>query len=258
MNYEARSRGDDTVLDLPDSYRDEAILSPGSGGVTMWRVAAAPALVDVPRSRYGEKRGVNLIAIIVTAALHVALLAAALYVRYEALPAEKEMQLTVVDLTPPPPPPAPETPPSPPQIVAPAPPILVPRPPTVVVTPDPVPQEKTLIAAPAPAPAPPMVAPSPPSVVQGADLSARMVSGAPPRYPVESRRKREQGTVLLLLTLDTEGRVSSISIARSSGFERLDNAALSAVRKWRWAPLIRDGKPVMVKGSVEIPFILVA
>ena len=93
-------------------------------------------------------------------------------------------------------------------------------------------------------------------IVQGGDLGTQMIAGRPPRYPVESRRKREQGTVLLALTLGLDGAVESLSIAQSSGFARLDNAARDAVRGWRWKPVMRDGQPVRVKGVVEIPFVL--
>lgn len=83
-----------------------------------------------------------------------------------------------------------------------------------------------------------------------------MIAGRPPRYPLESRRKREQGTVLLMLTLALDGSVESVAISRSSGFARLDDAALDAVRRWRWNPVIQDGEPVRVRGVVEIPFLL--
>ena len=77
--------------------------------------------------------------------------------------------------------------------------------------------------------------------MQGGDLGTQMVSGKPPRYPVDCRRRREQGTVVLALTLGVDGAVQSISVARSSGFPRLDEAALGAVRSWRWAPVLRGG-----------------
>ena len=91
---------------------------------------------------------------------------------------------------------------------------------------------------------------------QGGDLSAQMIAGKPPRYPIESRRKREQGTVVLTLTLGIDGAVDSIAISQSSGFARLDEAARDAVRKWRWSPVVRNGQPMRVKGVVEIPFVL--
>ncbi|KEQ53939.1 TonB family protein [Sphingobium chlorophenolicum] len=92
--------------------------------------------------------------------------------------------------------------------------------------------------------------------MQGGDLGARMIAGKPPRYPIDSRRKREQGTVVLALTLGLDGAVENLAIAQSSGFPRLDHAARDAVRGWRWKPLMRDGQPVRVRGVVEIPFVL--
>jgi protein TonB len=75
-----------------------------------------------------------------------------------------------------------------------------------------------------------------------------------PTYPLESRRLREEGTVVLNLLLGTSGRVEEIAVSASSGSPRLDKAALDAVRKWRWAPVMRGGEPVMVRGTVKIPF----
>lgn len=105
------------------------------------------------------------------------------------------------------------------------------------------------------APAPP-APPASPATVQGGDLGTRVLSAPPPRYPVQSRRRREQGTVELLLTLGPDGLVETISVSRSSGFERLDDAALSAVRRWRWEPAVQAGAPVRVRGIVAIPFVL--
>lgn len=112
-----------------------------------------------------------------------------------------------------------------------------------------------IVAAPAPviAPPPPAAA-SPQGPVQVSDLDARAITIVPPKYPLESRRRREQGTVLLNVTLDAAGAVASVALARSSGFERLDKAALEAVRRWRWSPTVRGGEPVAVRGIVEIPF----
>ncbi len=58
------------------------------------------------------------------------------------------------------------------------------------------------------------------------------------------------------MLLDTVGRVLEISVARSSGSDRLDKAALAAVSRWRWLPLIEAGVPAMVCGVVTIPFVL--
>ncbi|WP_260929328.1 energy transducer TonB [Novosphingobium sp. 9] len=111
----------------------------------------------------------------------------------------------------------------------------------------------------APAPTAVKSAPAPaaePSIMNASDLSSSMISATPPVYPVESRRKHEQGTVVLKLLLGIDGRASSVDVTRSSGSARLDQAALAAVRKWRWKPVVRDGEPVLVQGIVTIPFVL--
>ncbi|WP_068089997.1 energy transducer TonB [Novosphingobium rosa] len=135
-----------------------------------------------------------------------------------------------------------------------------------VVTPEPMPAPVALSPAPAPAPvvqappAPPAAPAAPPpkavGPAEGGDLSAKMLSFTAPSYPLESRRNKEEGTVALSLLLGTDGRVAEISIASSSGFARLDKAALEAVRKWRWSPVMRGGEAVQVRGTVKIPFII--
>ncbi|HEX7783800.1 MAG TPA: energy transducer TonB [Sphingobium sp.] len=205
--------------------------------------------------RYGAKR-INVPAAITVALIHVALLGGLLQMRTLYIQ-KKTASLAVVNLSPPPapPPPAQEdpTPPTRPEVV-------VPRP--IVQTPVPVVYQVPAIDKPSPLPvvqappAPPTPAPALPSTVDANDLGTRMVSGKPPRYPVESRRKHEQGTVVLTLTLGVDGRVMSVAITQSSGFARLDEAARDAVRTWAWQPTLRGGQPVQVRGIVEIPFVL--
>lgn len=145
---------------------------------------------------------------------------------------------------------------------------VTPQAPTVIA-PVPVPAPRIVLAeatAPPPMvtvkdvpPAPPAPPPaaSAPATRSAADLKGiRMISGRPPVYPLESRRKKEQGTVRLDLMLGTDGRVETVAIAKSSGFDRLDKAALAAVRRWRWAPVLQGGVPVQIAGFLEIPFVL--
>lgn len=215
-----------------------------------------------PTERYGASSRPNVPAIVLILIMHAVLIAALIHVRSHALRVQ-EPKLTVVNLLAPPSPPAPETPPPPrstPQVVTPPPIVQTPIPPVPITqtTPNPV-----LVPAPAPVATPvptPAVAaaapPAPPSVVQGGDLGTQMVAGKSPRYPVESRRKREQGTVILTLVLGLDGAVDSIVVTGSSGFPRLDNAARDAVKGWRWRPTLHGGQPVRVRGVVEIPFVL--
>ncbi len=157
------------------------------------------------------------------------------------------------------PPPAAEEPPRPQQDVPPPQPAIVAPVPVVALPVAPV------IAAPAPVPQP--APPTPKAAAPAAtaniakgpenigDMSAQVVFRRPIRVPFESRRAHEEGVVLLSILLGIDGRVSDISIASSSGFPRLDRAALEAVRDWRWSPLVRNGNLVMVRGNVRIPFI---
>jgi protein TonB len=170
---------------------------------------------------------------------------------------KQETAMAVVNLSPPaPPPPAADTPPPPPpQVVAPKPIVQTPVPePVIATTPVPMPVTPQPVAVTAPAPPVPVAVA--PSVVRASDLGTRMVAGKPPRYPIESRRKHEEGTVVLALTLGVDGRVESINVSRSSGFARLDDAARDAVKGWRWEPTMVNGTPARVMGVVEIPFVL--
>lgn len=210
--------------------------------------------------RYRARSRPNLPAIAAILIIHALAIGALIQVRNHVQRME-EAKLTVVNLTPPPPPPAAETPPPPPstpQVVAPPPIVHTPAPPVPVqTTPDPVPVPvpspvPVTVVAPSPSPASiPFAAPA--GASQNVNLSATIVSGRPPRYPIESRRKREQGTVKLGLIVAPDGSVEKIWIAGSSGFDRLDDAALDAVRRWRWAPLA-NGKSL--HGWLPIPFVL--
>ncbi|MBZ9647052.1 energy transducer TonB [Sphingobium sp. 3R8] len=216
-----------------------------------------------PDDRYGARSRPNIPAIAAILVVHALLIGALIQVRNHVQRAEIA-KLTVVNLSPPPPPPpAAETPPPPPsapEVVAPPPVVQTPVPPVQAVqtSPEPVPAPRPVpvtVAVPGP-PAPVTAPPAPPSMVQGGDLGTQMVAGKPPRYPIDSRRKHEQGTVVLTITLAVDGGVESIAVSQSSGFARLDNAARDAVKGWRWKPTIRGGQPVRVRGVVEIPFIL--
>jgi protein TonB len=188
--------------------------------------------------------------------IHVALFGA-LFQMHTVYVQKKTASLAVVNLTPPPAPPPPlqedPTPPTRPEVV-------VPRP--IVQTPVPLVYQVPAIEKPSPVPvaqappAPPAPPPALPSTVETSDLGTKMIAGKPPRYPIDSRKKHEQGTVVLTLTLGIDGRVASASITQSSGSQRLDDAAREAVRTWRWEPTLRGGQPVQVRGIVEIPFVL--
>lgn len=74
------------------------------------------------------------------------------------------------------------------------------------------------------------------------------------RYPPTSMSRREQGTVVLRVLVDADGRVQRIEIARSSGHSQLDTAARETVLRAHFRPVLRDGLAVPAWGVVPIEF----
>jgi protein TonB len=76
-----------------------------------------------------------------------------------------------------------------------------------------------------------------------------------PEYPPTSKRLGEAGTVVMLLTVDESGKVLEASIDKSSGFDRLDQAAMQeAKRAWRLLPGTIGGKPTTMQYKFAVTF----
>ena len=76
-----------------------------------------------------------------------------------------------------------------------------------------------------------------------------------PEYPPSSIRQGEVGTVTLLIYVLPNGRVADAKVSRSSGFTRLDAAAVrEAKRSWRFVPATSDGTPVADWGTYAVTF----
>jgi len=84
--------------------------------------------------------------------------------------------------------------------------------------------------------------------------SVEYLRAPPPSYPRESQRKREHGIVMLRVLVDTSGRPAQIQLERSSGFERLDNAALEAVAKFLFRPYEVNGVKQAAQVLIPIGF----
>ncbi len=168
----------------------------------------------------------------------------------------KPMFLAVVDapapITPSKPlplPPGAKVPPPPPltlpilaldQAPAPAPVVaqVLPQPPAVPVA------SVELPPAPAPAIAPKTI---PPSAVQ-------YLVPPTPVYSRISARMRESGKALVRVYIDEVGMPRSVQLAMSTGFARLDDAALAAVRNCRFRPYVENGVPVAAWAAIPIEF----
>jgi len=84
--------------------------------------------------------------------------------------------------------------------------------------------------------------------------NAGHLKNPPPRYPRLSRRLLEEGEVILVLWVLADGTVSEVEIEASSGYPRLDKAALKAVRKWRYTPATRDGEAIAYRYQQSVQF----
>lgn len=84
-----------------------------------------------------------------------------------------------------------------------------------------------------------------------ADRDATPVARVQPAYPPEAARVKAEGSVTVRVEVDANGIPTSVTLARRSGERSLDEAALEAVRQWRFQPAIRNGKPVA--STVEVP-----
>jgi protein TonB len=138
-----------------------------------------------------------------------------------------------------PPPPAPKPPP-------PAP----PPPPTAPVVTTPSPAAIQLPAAPSVATPVTPPAPAAPAVRTSAVIQAGATC-AKPDYPSASRRLEEEGTVTLKFLIGVDGRVMQAEVEKTSGFQRLDEAARNALSKCQFKPGTVDGKPEQSWASIK-------
>lgn len=168
-------------------------------------------------------------------------------------------------VTPAPPEPRPQ--PAPVQKAAPQPVPVVQPVPQPVATPAPPPEPLTPTEAVAPLPPVPAVAPDhaapataaapiAPAPVELPSTAADYLRNPKPAYPPLSKRLREQGKVVIHAYIDERGVATKAEIKTSSGYERLDQAALETVLRWRYVPGKRAGVPEGMWFNVPISFVL--
>jgi len=180
----------------------------------------------------------------------------------EAPPPEPEVEPE------PEPEPEPEIEPEPEPPVVEKPPMPAPKPkPKPKPKPRPKPPEKKPVEPPKPVEIPP---PAPPSGTPEGTGKPQGPQGPPPDqprligrvdylgrrpvpvYPRASLMRREEGRVIVRVSITTQGDVASVSLQRSSGYERLDQSALDAARKARFKPYTENG--VAYPAMADIPF----
>lgn len=189
-----------------------------------------------------------LISLLLVIGVHVGVLAAVVMSKPEMAPVEvvqPTIQGVIVMAEPkavPPPEPSPPPPPEkkPEPTPKPKPKPLPKAPPSerAVKAPEPEPTPPPPVETPAvetPAPAPTIMPPR---------AEAGQRANPAPVYPTLSRRLREQGTVTLDILIRADGSVGEIKLKTSSGFKRLDDAAITAVKRWRYDPATQGGKAI--------------
>ncbi len=178
------------------------------------------------------------------------------------------------------PPPEPEPEPPPPEPPKPTPkpeppkPQPKPRPPEPRPQPKPVPKPVATETAPAiasntapaaaqqsasasPATAPVVGNPTISAPVTSARHDAAYLNNPKPAYPALSKRRREEGKVLLRVFVTADGTAGEVQLHRSSGFDRLDRSAQEAVTRWRFVPAKKGSEAIGSWYIVPIDFKLI-
>lgn len=114
-------------------------------------------------------------------------------------------------------------------------------------------------SVPAQASAPPATTPAPtsgpaPATISAARFDAAYLHNPRPSYPALSRRLGEEGKVMLKVRVSAEGLPLTVDLEKSSGFERLDDAAHQVVGRWRFIPAKRGDEAIEATVIVPIAF----
>ena len=93
---------------------------------------------------------------------------------------------------------------------------------------------------------------APPAPVGGDVKPARLISSAPPSYPALARTQHISGDVRIDALIDATGRVTTMKVV--SGPALLHQAAMDALRRWKYEAATLDGKPVAMHLTVTLQF----
>lgn len=137
----------------------------------------------------------------------------------------------------------------------------VPPPPVLTVPPAPsnVPPSPAAAVVPEQRPVPPVPVSEAPRIPAQAAVAvpatpprsdAAYLNNPRPAYPLAARRRGDQGTVLIRVVVTAEGWATNANIEKSSGHPLLDDAALTAVKSWRFVPARQGGQ------AIESPYVV--
>lgn len=110
------------------------------------------------------------------------------------------------------------------------------------------------MSVPAPPPAPPAPPPPPADIAPSENISYRKMR--PPRYPPQAARQHQTGKVILKVLVGVDGSPVEVTVEKTSGSRLLDQAAIDAVKTWKFNPGSKGGKPAQGYALVPIDFTL--
>jgi periplasmic protein TonB len=82
----------------------------------------------------------------------------------------------------------------------------------------------------------------------------KQLHGAPPEYPSNALQRGVSGSVLISFTVDAKGAPRDVEVVQSTPAGVFDRAAVSAVKRWRYAPVVVDGTAVEVPARTLVRF----
>ena len=88
------------------------------------------------------------------------------------------------------------------------------------------------------------------------DQVPKLLKRGPLSYPESARKKRLTGDVTVRFLLDERGEISRVHVLHAAPPDAFNNAALIAVKQWKFAPAVKDGKPVPVWVDLPLHFSL--
>ncbi|AXK66044.1 energy transducer TonB [Burkholderia sp. IDO3] len=139
----------------------------------------------------------------------------------------------------------------------------IPTPQPVAQAPSPTPAPAAIDPTPAPAapaPAAPAAAPGPAretmQVSAPKNVSALTCNFVKPAYPSMSKRRGETGTAYVHFIIGVTGKIESVQLQKSSGYPRLDEAALEATRASTCPPYIENGQAIRAAHTLPFNFTL--
>lgn len=93
--------------------------------------------------------------------------------------------------------------------------------------------------------------------VEYQDAQTKVIERPSPLFPIEAARNNIEGYVRLSFDINEKGETENIDVIEANPIKTFTNVAIDAVSKWKYEPLIVDGKPQVQKNvAVQLDFAL--